>query len=102
MNDDQDKLVDLVDKIFLGGQLSDLEEKIFRLAHDRLTYAEVAEKLGYNIDHIKRVGAKFWKKLSVKLNEKVCKTNFQRALIRYAKAQDLLLHIIHKTEDSQE
>jgi hypothetical protein len=98
MNNEQDKLVDLIDKIILGGQLSDLEEKIFRLAHDRLTYVEVAEKLGYNIDHVKRIGAKLWQKLSDKIGERVCKTNFQRALIRYAKEQNLIEALIHKPE----
>jgi hypothetical protein len=80
-----EEMIDLIDRTIIPGQLSDLDEQIFRLTWEGLTYGEIAKKLGYDSDHIKRVGSKFWQKLSEGLGEKVSKTNFRRAIVRYLK-----------------
>jgi DNA-binding NarL/FixJ family response regulator len=88
MSLDIEQFINLIDQMVIPGQLCDLEEQIFRLTCDGLTYSEIACKLGYDKDHIKRVGAKFWQKLSAGLREKVTKKNFRRALLRYSMANN--------------
>ncbi|MGB8700345.1 MAG: hypothetical protein WCD18_13090, partial [Thermosynechococcaceae cyanobacterium] len=76
--------IKIVDAILHPEGLSDLQEQIFRRTWVGRKYPDIAEELGYDTNYIKDVGAKLWKLLTEKLNERVAKTNIQSVLRRHA------------------
>jgi hypothetical protein len=77
--------VELIDKAIAPAQLNDLQDKIFRLAWEGKSYPEIAAQTDYDAEHIKRVGASLWQKLSKALGIKVSKSNMRGALQRYVR-----------------
>jgi hypothetical protein len=62
--------------------LTDIQRFILRGAWQSQTYDEIAEACYREPQHIKNVGAEFWRLLSEALGEKVTKTKFRSALER--------------------
>ncbi|NES68749.1 MAG: hypothetical protein F6K24_27720, partial [Okeania sp. SIO2D1] len=84
MMDEQEALEIVNEAIFQKERrkLKDIEELIFIGAFQKHTYGKIAEKNGYDEQHIKNKGAAFWRLLSKILGEKVSKNNFVGALER--------------------
>ncbi len=76
--------VELIDKAIAPENLTDIQEQVFRLAWDGMGYTEIANITNYDSEHIKRVGANLWQKLSKALGIKISKSNIRGALQRYA------------------
>ncbi|WP_019498082.1 eIF2A-related protein [Pseudanabaena sp. PCC 6802] len=77
--------LELVDKALAPEHLTDIQETVFRFAWEGMGYPEIAVQAGYDAEHIKRVGANLWQKLTKALGRKVSKSNIRSALQRYAR-----------------
>ncbi|MGB5963886.1 MAG: hypothetical protein WBG73_24840 [Coleofasciculaceae cyanobacterium] len=62
--------------------LNPIQELILRQVWEGKTYAQIAEKTGYNADYIKAVGSQLWQCLSKVLGEPITKQNFSFAIKR--------------------
>lgn len=80
MNPDE-ALVSL-DVLLPEQKLKDLQELVFRYSCQGWTYAEIAAQTGYDVGHIRDVGAKLWQQLSMALGESVTKNNVQAVMQR--------------------
>jgi WD40 repeat protein len=67
-----------------SGQLSDLQETVFKRTWQGQSYLKIAQDLRYDEGYIKAVGAELWQVLSKALGEKVGKRNLQAVLSRHA------------------
>lgn len=54
-----------LDALLPGQKLKDLQEVVFRYTWQGWTYAEIADQAGYDVGHIRDVGAKLWQQLSI-------------------------------------
>lgn len=82
---DIEKILEITDAaIFVKKKehLTDIQRSIILGSWEDQTYDEIAANCYREPQHIKNVGAKFWKLLSDALGEKVTKTNFRSALER--------------------
>jgi hypothetical protein len=75
-----------------GKHLTDLELAVLQGSWDKLSYEQIADKLGFSVDYIhKDIGSKLWRKISNALgeknalgeDEKVSKQNFRHPIARY-------------------
>ncbi len=73
-------LLDLQPELQL--RLTTIQTQIFCGCWNGETYAEMAERLGYDTGYIKDTGAKLWKLLSEALGERVTKSNVESVLQR--------------------
>ena len=73
----------------IGEHFDDLTREIFRKACDGQTYEQIANYLGYSETHVRNVGSHLFKRLSQALGEDVRKSNFQTALIRRHRANQV-------------
>ncbi|HEY9710180.1 MAG TPA: NB-ARC domain-containing protein, partial [Oculatellaceae cyanobacterium] len=72
----------LLDALLPGQKLKDLQEDVFRYTWQGCTYAEIADQVGYDVGHIRDVGAKLWQQLSIAFGESVTKNNVQAVVRR--------------------
>ncbi|WP_289501394.1 NB-ARC domain-containing protein [Gloeocapsopsis sp. IPPAS B-1203] len=79
---DAEEALRLIDKLLPQQRLVDVQELVFRLTWQGLTYTEIAEQTNYEADYIKFVGFQLWQMLSKALGEKVSKSNFKSVLRR--------------------
>jgi hypothetical protein len=86
MNMNIQDAVELIDKAIAPEHLTDIQEQVFRLAWDEMGYTEIANCTNYDPEHIKRVGANLWQKLTKALGIKISKSNIRGALQRYAQS----------------
>jgi len=63
--------------------LSNVQEQVFHLAWQGLTYTEIAAHIGYEESYIRDVGAKLWQRLSQILGAKVTKNNINTVVEHY-------------------
>lgn len=75
-----DEAVAIAHNILLPEGLNSLQEEILRQSWSGETYEGMAESSGYSIQHVRDVGYKLWKSLSVAMGEKITKNNVQSAL----------------------
>jgi hypothetical protein len=64
-------------------KLNDIQSIIFLETWEGHSYQEIADRLLYKHDYIKRVGSLLWRNLSQITGEKVSKQNLQAVLRRY-------------------
>ena len=77
----------LVDVILSRHPLSNIQETVFCGVWAGQTYAEIAERAGYEHSYIRDVGFKLWQMISDTLGQKVSKSNIRAILGRYARIQ---------------
>lgn len=77
-----DEALTLLDSLLPDQKLKDVQELVFRCSWQGWTYSKIAEHAGYDIGHIRDVGAKLWQQLSQVFGEQVTKNNIQAALRR--------------------
>ncbi|NDJ18385.1 NACHT domain-containing protein [Myxacorys almedinensis A] len=77
----------VLDSILGQGQLTDLQETVFRLACDGQTYEQMATAKGYDPDYVKLVGSQLWQTLSEHVGQRVTKSNFRVVLRQWASEQ---------------
>ncbi|MBW4661725.1 MAG: NACHT domain-containing protein [Drouetiella hepatica Uher 2000/2452] len=77
-----EEAVALLDTLLQQEHLNTIQEQIFRGCWEGETYADMAERMGYDAGYIKDTGAKLWKFLSEALGERVTKNNVQSVLKR--------------------
>lgn len=75
-----DEAVAIAQRKLLPEGLNSLQEEILRKSWSGETYEAIAESSGYSIQHVRDVGYKLWKSLSVAMAEKITKNNVQSAL----------------------
>lgn len=63
--------------------LSNVQEQVFHLAWQGLTYTEISANIGYEESYIRDVGAKLWQRLSQILGAKVTKNNINTVVEHY-------------------
>lgn len=78
-----DEALGILDHILVEGSLSNIQEKIFIEAWEGYTYSETADRLGYDADYIRELGAQLWQLMSHAVGEKVSKRNFKAVLTRW-------------------
>lgn len=76
--------LNIVDSVLENKSLSTIQEAIFRQTWEGKTYAEIAEKAGYDAAYIRDVGYKLWQLLSDAFGDRVTKNNLQVVLRRYS------------------
>ncbi|MGA9383002.1 MAG: NB-ARC domain-containing protein, partial [Phormidium sp.] len=86
---DVEQALVIVDAALKPDSLTKLDIILFRQAWDGKSYEEIAASSGYDVGHVKNVGAQLWKKLSCALGLRVTKTNFCCVLYQYAKIPNL-------------
>ncbi|MFB2934055.1 NB-ARC domain-containing protein [Aerosakkonemataceae cyanobacterium BLCC-F154] len=86
---DIEQALEIVDAALKPDSLNKLDIILFRQAWDGKSYEEIAASSGYDVGHVKNVGAQLWKKLSCALGQRVTKTNFCCVLYRYAEIPNL-------------
>jgi hypothetical protein len=64
-------------------KLNDIQSSVILYAWEGDSYQEIADRLNYEHDSIKHIGAKLWCNLSKIIGEKVSKSNLQTVLRRY-------------------
>ncbi|MEL6221482.1 MAG: AAA-like domain-containing protein [Cyanobacteria bacterium J06627_8] len=84
-----DEALSLVDVILSRYSLSTLQETVFCGVWAGQTYAEIAERAGYEHSYIRDIGFKLWQMLSEALGQKVTKSNLRAILSRYARIRSL-------------
>ncbi|MBD3883176.1 hypothetical protein IFO70_15530 [Phormidium tenue FACHB-886] len=77
-----DEALALLDILLQQEHLNDIQEQIFRHCWEGETYADMAERMGYDAGYIKDTGAKLWQFLSEALGERITKSNVQSVLKR--------------------
>jgi hypothetical protein len=82
---DEDALA-LLDHLLRQEHLNTIQEQIFRCCWNGETYADMAERMGYDAGYIKDTGAKLWKWLSEQMGERVTKNNVQSVFKRLARS----------------
>jgi len=86
-----EEAVALLDTRLQHEHLNTIQEQIFCGCWQGETYADMAERMGYDAGYVKDTGAKLWKFLSDALGERVNKKNVQSVLNRFGRAADLEL-----------
>jgi WD40 repeat protein len=74
--------LELIERVLPQGQLSKVQEIVFRHAWEGESYKEIAEQFDYTLGYIKDTGSDLWKLLSDVMGEKVTRRNFQVVLKR--------------------
>ena len=76
-------------------KLNDIQSRIFLETWEGHSYQEIADRLLYEHDYIKKVGSHLWQNLSQIIGEKISKQNLQAVLRRY---QHCCAGILHASE----
>ena len=64
-------------------KLNDIQSRVFLETWEGHSYQEIADRLLYEHDYIKKVGSHLWRNLSQIIGEKISKQNLQAVLRRY-------------------
>ena len=73
-------------------KLNDIQSRIFLETWEGHSYQEIADRLLYEHDYIKKVGSHLWRNLSQIIGEKISKHNLQAVLRRYQHCSAGILH----------
>ncbi len=65
-----------------GKHLNDIERIIIEGTWESQSYGNIANKSGYDEQHIKNEACKLWRLLGKAFEEKVCKSNFRTVVER--------------------
>jgi len=80
-----------VESILDARAFSNIQELVFCRAWEGLSYAEIADRSGYDAEYIKQVGCQTWQLLSQALGYKISKSNCQSVLKRHANRNSLTI-----------
>ncbi|WP_242037803.1 NB-ARC domain-containing protein [Tolypothrix sp. FACHB-123] len=72
----------VLDLVLQQKHLSNIQELVLRQSWEGYTYAQIAERSGYDDDYIRDVGYRLWQTLSKSLGENVNKSNIKSVLRR--------------------
>ncbi|MBD2196999.1 PD40 domain-containing protein [Calothrix anomala FACHB-343] len=72
----------VLDLVLQQKHLSNIQELVLRQSWEGYTYAQIAERSGYDDDYIRDVGYRLWQTLSRALGENVNKSNIKSVLRR--------------------
>ncbi|BAY26248.1 WD-40 repeat-containing protein [Calothrix sp. NIES-2100] len=73
----------VLDRALQKKHLSNIQELVLKLCWNGYTYAEIAERSGYDDDYIRDVGFRLWQTLSKALGENIAKSNVKTVLRRH-------------------
>ena len=73
----EEKATSLLRRLLQESILSDLQESVFRLTWQGLSYSQIAQRLGYDDVYIRAVGFQLWRSLSERCGQKVTKKNIK-------------------------
>jgi hypothetical protein len=88
-----EEAIEIVEQILDHQSLNKVQEMVFRQAWEGKSYTEIATNIGYDSEYVKQVGFELWRSLSLRLEKKVTKNNFQLILTRYALQAQILTPI---------
>ncbi len=83
-------------------KLNDIQSRIFLETWEGHSYQEIADRLLYEHDYIKKVGSHLWRKLSQIIGEKISKHNLQAVLRRYQHCSAGILHASKRDNCTQD
>ena len=105
MSINADESLKILDKLFVASDsnlyLTDIQESVFIRCWDKYSYQQIADRLGYDCDYIKKVGSQLWKSLSKALGKKVTKSNFHSLLRQYVVEHQINIAKLTKSEENQ-
>lgn len=76
------------------GQLSDKQVIVLCHTWEDLSYQQIADNFGYQVDYIRQIACHLWRILSKATGEKVSKKNLRSVLRRYQLRQVVVVHDI--------
>lgn len=97
-----EEVLELVEQILDCQSLNKVQEIVFRQAWEGKSYTEIATSISYEPEYIKQVGFELWRSLSLKLEKKVTKNNFQHILKRYVLQAQVVATIPAKPSNQNE
>jgi NACHT domain len=74
------------------GQLSDMQSIVLRNTWEDLSYQQIADDFGYQVDYIRQIASHLWRALSAALGEKVSKKNLHSVVRRYYRHRPIVIH----------
>ena len=80
--------------------LTDIQELVFLKSWEKYSYQQIADRLGYDCDYIKKVGSQLWRLVSQALGKKVTKSNFHSLLRQYAVEHQINLAKLTESEEN--
>ncbi len=83
-------------------KLNDIQSRIFLETWEGHSYQEIADRLLYEHDYIKKVGSHLWQNLSQIIGEKISKHNLQTVLRRYQHCCAGILHASKRDNCTQD
>lgn len=83
-------------------KLNDIQSRIFLETWEGHSYQEIADRLLYEHDYIKKVGSHLWRNLSQIIGEKISKQNLQAVLRRYQHCSAGILHASEADSSTQD
>lgn len=93
MSINAEESLEILDTLFAASDnnlyLTDTQEMVFLMCWERYSYQQIADRLGYDCDYIKKVGSQLWRLISQALGKKVTKSNFHSLLRQYAIEQQI-------------
>ncbi|MBD2067173.1 NACHT domain-containing protein [Leptolyngbya sp. FACHB-671] len=84
-----DEALDRVERLLEQGRLTKVQELVFRQSWAGQSYREIAKSSDYDFGYIKDTGSRLWQLLSDALGQKVTKHNFQSALKRSQRQEEV-------------
>ncbi|NJO39244.1 MAG: hypothetical protein HC865_00725 [Cyanobacteria bacterium RU_5_0] len=89
-----EEAIAVIEQIIEQGQLTKVQELVFRQAWEGRSYLEIARASGYDPGYIKDTGSKLWQTLSEVYDIKITKLNFQGVLKRAIRNMGLKSEVI--------
>ncbi|PSB50276.1 hypothetical protein C7B67_15120 [filamentous cyanobacterium Phorm 6] len=83
-------------------KLNDIQSRVFLETWEGHSYQEIADRLLYEHDYIKKVGSHLWRNLSQIIGEKISKQNLQAVLRRYQHCSAGILHASEGDNSTQD
>lgn len=77
----------LLESVLEPSYFNSVQELVFRLCWQGLSYEEIAEQSGYDADYLRSVGSRLWQMLSDKVGKRMTKNNF-RSILRHYLSQE--------------
>jgi NACHT domain len=74
------------------GHLNDMQSIVLRKTWEDLSYQQIADDFGYQVDYIRQIASHLWRVLSAALGEKVSKKNLHSVVRRYYRHRPIVIH----------
>jgi WD40 repeat protein len=89
-----EEAIALIEQVIEQGQLTKIQELVFRQTWEGRSYLEIAKASGYDAGYIKDTGSKLWQTLSEVYGVKVTKLNVQGVLKRVIQTKTLQTKLV--------